>query len=110
MTPSAKVMGTASATVIQSSPSMKFTRLTNHSVPINSKMRSLHHGSIGSKRNSDGNVASTAATAQLCSTSRGAAAIGRLSARAPMAAIRSTAAEITTSDDVFVLGREKNKV
>src|SRR6516162_10224554 len=104
MTASATVIGTASTTVIQSRPSMKFTRLTNHNVPTSSKMCSHHQGKSGSSCSSGGNVASAAVTAKLCSTSRGAAVTGYLSAIAPTAAISSTAAKMTTSGDIFRVG------
>src|SRR6516164_11254557 len=106
----AAVIGTTSTTVIQSSPSMKFTRLTNHSTPINRTMRSRHQGKTGNTRSSGGKVVRTTATAKPCSTNRGAAAIGRLSAIAPTAAIRSTAANMTASGDMLALALlEKNK-
>ena len=47
---SAAVTGTVSATVIQSSPSMKLTRLTNHSVPISRMARSATSGRNGAIR------------------------------------------------------------
>ena len=57
---------------------MKFTRLTNHNVPIIRRMRSLHQGKTGNNRSSGGSVLRAAITAKVCSTRRGAGAIGRL--------------------------------
>ncbi len=51
------VIGTNSATVIQSMPSMKFVRLTNQRHASSSSARSIHHGSIGSTRKSAGRLA-----------------------------------------------------
>jgi hypothetical protein len=89
---------------------MKFTRLTNHSVPTNSRMRSVHQGSIGTSRSSGDSVLKAAITAKLCNISRGAGAIGRLSAITPTAAIRITAENSTMSDNAFALSaaRENN--
>jgi len=70
---------------------------------MSSNMGSAHNGRTGRMRSSGGNVASTAATAKVCSTSRGAGAIGRLSAMTPTAAIRSTAAKMTTSGQALPL-------
>ena len=51
------VTGTTSATVIQSMPSMKFVRLTNHRHASSSSARSIHQGSIGTTRSSAGRLA-----------------------------------------------------
>ena len=48
------VIGTNSATVIQSMPSMKLVRLTNHRQASSSSARSTHHGSSGTTRSSAG--------------------------------------------------------
>jgi O-antigen ligase len=77
---------------------MKFTRLTNHKAAMVTKPRSLHQGRTGRRRKSGGSVARAAATAKVCSTSRGAGAIGLLSAITPMAAIRRTAQNRAASE------------
>ncbi len=67
----AALTGTTSATVIQSSPSMKFTRFTNHNPPMTSAARSIHQGRNGTTRISSGSAKTTVATASACSRKRG---------------------------------------
>ena len=85
----APVTGTISATVIQSMPSMKLTRLTSHTPPRSRQARSIHHGRTGRTRTSLGSAAITAPTAMNCSTSRSAAGNVRRSSMAPTKASRS---------------------
>ena len=60
---SAPVIGTTSATVIKSSPSMKLTRFTNQRPASNSRPRSIQSGQAGTIRRSPDAVKSMAATA-----------------------------------------------
>ena len=68
MSASPMVIGTNSATVIQSMPSMKLVRLTNQRQASSSSARSIHHGSIGTTRSSAGRLASMMPTANVCSS------------------------------------------
>ena len=85
------VTGTTSATVIQSMPSMKLTRLTNQTPPSSSSARSSGQGSCGTTRNSAGSAAITIPTARICMSRRGAGPSPRMSSIAPTSA-SSTAA------------------
>ena len=89
---SAAVIGTTSATVIQSRPSMKLTRLTNQSPPRTRSKRSIQIGANGATRSSSGKAKITSATLNACSTKRGVTPIGRMSSAAPTAAMTITAA------------------
>ncbi len=68
----APVIGTASATVIQSMPSMKFTRLTNHTPSRTRQARSIQSGSVDASRVSAGSSTTTRPTASNCTSRRGA--------------------------------------
>ena len=70
ITARAAAIGTTSAAVIQSRPSMKFTRLTNHRPPITSALRSTGNGRAGNTRNPGGSTKMTAATASVCTNRR----------------------------------------
>src|SRR5580692_7119542 len=97
-TASAAVIGTTSATVIQSRPSMKLTRLTNHSPPTINTKRSIQSGMNGALRKVSGKVQITSATLSACSRKRGATPIGRMSSATPTAAIRITATRSGNKD------------
>ena len=84
--------GTTSATVIQSMPSMKLTRLTNQIVPMNSRNRSIHHGKNVAMRRSWGRAAITMTAASACSSRRGATGIRWVSAPIPTATSNAVAA------------------
>ena len=94
---SAAVTGTTSATVIQSMPSMKLTRLTNQMPASSRHARSSHHGMTGKMRSAAGSAAITMATAAACKTSRGTTSSGRMSSVTPTMARPSTAASVTAS-------------
>ncbi len=98
MTTSPMLTGTNSATVIQSMPSMKLVRLTNHKQASSSSARSTHHGSTGTTRSSEGRPASTIPTANACRTSRGATPMLRTSSQAPTAAMNAAAAKTRPSE------------
>ncbi len=66
MTAMPTVTGTTSATIIQSMPSMKLTRLMNHSAPTNSRPRSSQKGMKGSARMPSGRAPSIKAIAAAC--------------------------------------------
>jgi hypothetical protein len=97
---SAAVIGITSATVIQSSPSMKFTRLTNQSAASSSKPRSIQRGRSGVICSVGGRANRIAAILTACSSSRGVTEIGRRSSIAPMVAIRIVAPNSTHSAGV----------
>ena len=61
---------------------MKFVRLTNQRQASSSSARSIHHGSIGTTRNSAGRLASMMTTASACSSSRGATSMVQMSSTA----------------------------
>src|SRR5262249_30814937 len=91
----APVIGTVSATVIQSIPSMKLVRLTNQTPPRRRPARSIHHGSAGRTRESAGMKVSTRPTAAHCSARRRPTGSGRMSSMAP--AVASTSAAIVSA-------------
>jgi hypothetical protein len=93
----ALVAGTNSATVIQSIPSMKLTRLTNHRPPRNRQPRSIHRGRGGRICQSAGSAAMIAATTMHCIARRDVACSDRISSIAPMAASRIIPAVTTNS-------------
>ncbi len=68
--------GTISATVIQSRPSMKLTRLTNQTPAMTSSARSSHQGRNGVIWKSAGRMAITIATATNWTSRRGATGDG----------------------------------
>ena len=99
MTTSPTLTGTNSATVIQSMPSMKLVRLTNHRQASSSSARSTHHGSTGTTRSSAGRPASTMPTASACRTSRGATSMRPdIVGQAPTAAMNAVAAKTSQSE------------
>ena len=79
----APVIGTTSATVIQSSPSMKLTRFTNQRPASRSRPRSIQSGQGGTIRRSPGAVKMIAPTANACSNSRGSTGIDLRSSAKP---------------------------
>src|SRR6185437_561575 len=85
------VTGTTSATVIQSMPSMKFTRLTNQSKARPSSARSSQKGNGGTSRSSPGSATMTIVTAAACRNSRGRTAMVRTSSTAPTTATTTVA-------------------
>ena len=87
----APVIGTASATVIQSTPSMKFTRLTNQTPTTSTQARSSHSGSAEKSRASDGSIIRIKPTARHCTNSRGAGDRPRMSSSNPINASSATA-------------------
>ena len=96
---SVPVTGTTSATVIQSRPSMKFTRLTNQSPATSNSPRSIHHGRKAATRRPSGRAKITKSDRdRLDASSRGAIVIGRISAAAPTHAMITAAARITPRD------------
>ena len=88
---SAAVTGTTSATVIQSRPSMKLTRLTNQSPASTRRPRSTQNGTDGAMRRSLGLVSTIAPTASACSKSRGSTGTGLMSSAKPSAAMNRAA-------------------
>ena len=86
--------GTASATVIQSSPSMKLTRFTNQRPASKSRPRSIQSGQVATILTVSGVVKRTAATAAPCSNSRGSTGIDLMSSANPTTAMNSVAAKI----------------
>ena len=88
---SAAVTGTTSATVIQSRPSMKLTRLTNQSPASTRRPRSTQNGTDGAMRRSLGLVSTIAPTASACSKSRGSTGTGLMSSAKPSAAMNKAA-------------------
>ena len=85
------VIGTTSATVIQSMPSMKLVRLMNQMPATSMAARSIHHGSIGTSRNSAGAIAITMPAAMPCRSRRGSGASARMSSTAPTTASSAVA-------------------
>ena len=73
-------------------PSMKLTRLTNHTPATKRHARSIHQGSCGRICNSVGSAAITAPTAMHCRRSRSAAGKVRMSSMAPTKASSAAAA------------------
>src|SRR5256885_473122 len=98
MNTSPTVIGTNSATVIQSMPSMKLVKLTNQRHASSSSARSIHHGNIGTTRNSAGRLASMKPTATVCSRRRGATSIVQRSSAAPTSDKNTVAANTSQSD------------
>ncbi len=96
-TASPALSGTISATVIQSSPSMKLTTFTSQTPPTRMTPRSSHHGSPGETRISAGRVEITVATAAICRIRRGIASIGLRSSTIPTTARPTVAAAIIES-------------
>jgi hypothetical protein len=87
----AAVTGTNSAIVIQSMPSMKLTRFTNHTPPMNRPARSTKNGIDGMIRSVSGSDAITASTATHCTTRRTPSGTDRMSSIAPMTASNAVA-------------------
>lgn len=88
---SAAVTGTTSATVIRSSPSMKFTRFTNHIPASRITPRSSASGNAGTMRAVSGAVNTTVPTAAACSTSRTSTGSDLMSSANPTSAIATVA-------------------
>jgi hypothetical protein len=92
----AAVTGTVSATVIQSRPSMKLTRLTNHRPASSRIARSIQSGQPGTSLRLSEAVKMMMATAAPCSNSRGGTAIDLMSSAKPVTAMNSVAAKIAS--------------
>src|SRR5262249_12337100 len=100
--------GTASATVIQSMPSMKLTRLTNHSPATISPARSIAIGTTGTARSSAGIVHTVSVTATACTARRHIGAIGNISSTAPTTVKSATAAPSGSTSTSAVRSGPKN--
>ena len=78
------VIGTTCAAVIQSSPSRKFTALTNHTVPSTSSARSTTGGSrSGNRRKSAGRLATMTSAASVWPIKRHDTGSARASSASP---------------------------
>src|SRR5262249_11099163 len=85
----AAVTGTASATVIQSSPSMKLTRLTNQTPANRNNARPIQTEHAGTILKSAGADKTRTPTAIACKKSLGKTGIGLMSSTRPTAAMNS---------------------
>ena len=85
--------GTSSATVIQSMPSMKLVRLTNHRQAMSRSTRSIHQGSIGSTRRCRGKLARIRIVQSVCRKRRGATSTVQMSSAAPTSAMHPVGRE-----------------
>jgi hypothetical protein len=88
----APVTGTTSATVIQSMPSMKLVRLMNQIPARRINPRSIHQGSIATRRSSAGSAAITMPTATPCRRRRDSGVRPLMSSTAPTTASSAAAA------------------
>src|SRR5437773_6289299 len=95
------VIGTTSATVIQTSPSMKLTRFTNQRPASNSRPRSIQSGQAGTILTSPGIVKRIVPTATACSISRGSTGMDLTSSANPTMAMNSDAAKIAVTTFKF---------